>query len=214
MSTNDNIEIIYTLISRSSKLILCDYTDYNGNFQQISLLLLSKVKKETKCEIIYDEYKFFSDDEKDITFLCMGKNLDTEIAFNFISDLKKKFFLTYDYNTQIKNAFSYELKEFSEEIKKLTNSYKKNPVSKIKMLENSMNKTNEILLQNVQQLLERDAKLNLIAQKSERLMGDSNNFMKNIQEIKRRQKMKKYKYYIILAGILILAVMLLYARFS
>ena len=214
MSTNDNIEIIYSLISRSSKLILCDYTDYTGNFQQISLLLLSKVKKETKCEIIYDEYKFFSDDEKDITFLCMGKNLDTEIAFNFISDLKKKFFLTYDYNTQIKNAFSYELKEFSEEIKKLTNSYKKNPVSKIKMLENSMNKTNEILLQNVQQLLERDAKLNLIAQKSERLMGDSNNFMKNIQEIKRRQKMKKYKYYIILAGIVILAVMLLYARFS
>lgn len=214
MSTNDNIEIIYTLISRSSKLILCDYTDYTGNFQQISLLLLSKVKKETKCEIIYDEYKFFSDDEKDITFLCMGKNLDTEIAFNFISDLKKKFFLTYDYNTQIKNAFSYELKEFSEEIKKLTNSYKKNPFSKIKMLENSMNKTNEILLQNVQQLLERDAKLNLIAQKSERLMGDSNNFMKNIQEIKRRQKMKKYKYYIILAGIVILAVMLLYARFS
>ena len=214
MSNNDNLEIIYILIARGSKLILCDYTDYSGNFQQISLLLLSKVKKDTKCEIIYDEYKFFSDDEKDITFLCMGKNLDTEIAFNFIADLKKKFFLTYDYNTQIKNAFSYELKEFSEEIKKLTNSYKKNPVSKIKMLENSMNKTKDILLQNVQQLLERDAKLNLIAQKSERLMGDSDNFMKNIQEIKRRQKMKKYKYYIILAGIVILGGMLLYARFS
>ena len=86
------MEIIYTLISRSSKIILCDYTEYSGNFQQISLLLLPKVKKNTKCEIIYDEYKFFSDDEKDITILCMGKNIETELAFNYISDLKKNFF--------------------------------------------------------------------------------------------------------------------------
>ena len=89
-SANANMEIIYILIARSSKIVLCDYTDYSGNFQQIALLLLSKVKKNTKCEIIYDEYKFFSDDEKDITFLCMGKNIETELAFNFISDMKKK----------------------------------------------------------------------------------------------------------------------------
>ena len=207
------MELIYILIARSSKIVLCDYTDYSGNFQQIALLLLPKVKKDTKCEIIYDEYKFFSEDEKDITFLLMGKNIDTELAFNLISDLKKKFFLTYDYESQLKKAFSYELKEFTEEIKKLCTSYKKNPVSKIKMLENSVSKTNEILLQNVQELIERDAKLNLIAQKSERLMDNSGNLMKNIQEIKRKQKMKKCRYYIIIGGVVFLGVLLLYARF-
>ena len=214
MSSNDNMEIIYILIARSSKIVLCDYTDYSGNFQQIALLLLPKLKKNTKCEILYDEYKFFSDDEKDITFLCMGKNIETELAFNFISDMKKKFFLTFDYEAEIKKAFSYELKEFTEEIKKLYFSYKKYQVTKIKMLENSVSKMNDILLENVQQLLERDAKLDLIAQKSERLMGDSNNFMKNIQEIKRRQKLKKYKYYIIIGGIFFLCILLLYAKFS
>ena len=75
------MEIIYTLISRSSKIILCDYTEYSGNFQQISLLLLPKVKKNTKCEIIYDEYKFFSEDEKDITILCIGKKYRNRISF-------------------------------------------------------------------------------------------------------------------------------------
>lgn len=54
MSLN-KVEIIYSLIARASKIILCDYTDYSGNFQQISLLLLGKVKKNNKCEIIYDE---------------------------------------------------------------------------------------------------------------------------------------------------------------
>ena len=54
MSLN-KVEIIYSLIARASKIILCDYTDYSGNFQQISLLLLGKVKKNNKCEIVYDE---------------------------------------------------------------------------------------------------------------------------------------------------------------
>ena len=49
------MEIIYTLISRSSKIILCDYTEYSGNFQQISLVLLSKIKKNSKCEVEYNQ---------------------------------------------------------------------------------------------------------------------------------------------------------------
>ena len=124
----------------------------------------------------------------------MGKNLDSDIAFTFIADLKKKFLLTYD-NNQIKNSFSYQLKDFSNEIKKLMISYGKNPISKIKLLENSVSKTHSILFENVQQLMERDTKLDLIAQKSNRLTESSDNFMKNIHEIKRRQKMKKYKFY-------------------
>ena len=51
----NKVEIIFSLITRTSKIILCDYTDYSGNFQQISLLLLGKIKKNNKCEIIYDE---------------------------------------------------------------------------------------------------------------------------------------------------------------
>ena len=65
----------------------------------------------------YFSYKFFYEDDNDITYLCMGKNIDSDIAFSFIADIKKKFLLSYD-NNQIKNAFSYQLKDFSNEIKK------------------------------------------------------------------------------------------------
>jgi hypothetical protein len=54
-SSNDNIEIIYILIARNSKIVLCDFTEFSGNFQQISLVLLSKIKKNTKCEVEYNE---------------------------------------------------------------------------------------------------------------------------------------------------------------
>ena len=143
----------------------------------------------------------------------MGKNIDSDIAFTFIADLKKKFLLTYD-NNQIKNSFSYQLKDFSNEIKKLMISYSKNPISKIKLLQNSVSKTHSILFENVQQLMERDAKLDLIAQKSNRLTESSDNFMKNIHEIKRRQKMKKFKFYGIIGAFIFVVILFIYMKFS
>ena len=49
------VSIIYTLIARNNKIIMCDFTDYSGNFQQISALVLNKIKKDNKCEIQYNE---------------------------------------------------------------------------------------------------------------------------------------------------------------
>ena len=161
----------------------------------------------------YFSYKFFYEDDNDITYLCMGKNIDSDIAFSFIADLKKKFLLSYD-NNQIKNAFSYQLKDFSNEIKKMMISYGKNPISKIKLLQNSVSKTQSILFENVQQLMERDTKLDLIAQKSNRLTETSDSFMKNIHEIKKRQKMKKYKLYGIVGAFVLVVIIFIYLKFS
>ncbi len=56
MENNSNtVKIIYTLIARASKIVLCDFTDFSGNFQQISLVLLSKIKKNSKCEVEYNQ---------------------------------------------------------------------------------------------------------------------------------------------------------------
>ena len=126
----------------------------------------------------------------------MGKNLDSEIAFSFISDLKRKFLLFYQMTT-IQNAYSYQLKNFSNEMQKLINSYVKNPRSPIKELKKNVLETNNILCENVQKLLERENQLEIVVQKSQRLSGISDEFMKNIREIKRKQKYKKYKYYFI-----------------
>ena len=51
----NQVKIIYTLIARASKIVLCDFTDFSGNFQQISLVLLTKIKKNSKCEVEYNQ---------------------------------------------------------------------------------------------------------------------------------------------------------------
>lgn len=51
------MSIIYCLISKALDVVLCEYidSDYAGNFQQISRLLLRKIKKNAKFTIDYDK---------------------------------------------------------------------------------------------------------------------------------------------------------------
>lgn len=154
-------------------------------------------------------YKFYYDDENEITFLCMGENIETKVAFSYLQDLKKKFLLTYDLKNAM-NSFSYQLKDFSDDIKRMANSYMSNPDSKISQLKNGIIRTNEILHENVEKLLQKSEKLNIIAQKSNRLMYDADNFVKNIHEINKRQRIKKYKYIALIFAFLIIVTIFIY----
>ena len=123
----------------------------------------------------------------------MGEYLDTDVAFSYLADLKKKFITTYDHQ-KIQGSYSYQLKSFSDEIQKLSNFYIKNPQSKLAMLKNNINQTSEIMHENVEKLFQRSEKLDITIQKSNNLLGTSDVFYKNIHRIKMQQRCKRLKY--------------------
>jgi hypothetical protein len=49
------MSIIYALIAKSSDVVLVEHTEHTGNFQQISRVLLRKIKKGSKYSIEYDK---------------------------------------------------------------------------------------------------------------------------------------------------------------
>ncbi len=51
------MSLIFALISRGNDVVLCEHTEYTGNFQQISRMLIRKIKKNSKYSIQYDKYK-------------------------------------------------------------------------------------------------------------------------------------------------------------
>ena len=143
----------------------------------------------------------------------MGENLDTDVAFSFLADLKKKFLLTYD-NQKIQNSYSYQLKNFSDEIKKLADYYIKNPQSKLALLKNNINQTSEIMHENVEKLFQRSEKLDITIQKSNNLLGTSDVFYRNIHRMKMKQKYKNIKMLAFIILILIVIGLILYFIFK
>ena len=139
----------------------------------------------------------------------MGENLDVDVAFSYLADLKKKFISTYD-NQKIQSSYSYQLKNFSDEIKKLQDFYIKNPQSKLALLKNSINQTSEIMHENVEKLFQRNEKLEITLQKSNNLLGNSDVFYKNIHRMKMKQKYKRLKYIAFFILIVLVMALLIY----
>ena len=139
----------------------------------------------------------------------MGENLDVDVAFSYLGDVKKKFVTTYD-NQKIQSSYSYQLKSFSDEIKKLQDYYIKNPQSKLAMLKNSINQTSEIMHENVEKLFQRSEKLEITLQKSNNLLGNSDVFYKNIHRMKMKQKYKRLKYIAFFILIVLVMALLIY----
>jgi hypothetical protein len=49
------MSFIYSFIARDPDIVLCEYTDYNGNFMQITRMVLLKIKKNAKYIINYNK---------------------------------------------------------------------------------------------------------------------------------------------------------------
>ena len=50
------MSIVYSLVARQPDVVLCEYSEHQGNFIQISRIVLQKaVKPETKQIIKYDK---------------------------------------------------------------------------------------------------------------------------------------------------------------
>ena len=61
------MSIIYALVAKSNDIVLAEHTEYAGNFQQISRVLMRKIKRNTKMTIEYDKY-IYSIFKKEISF--------------------------------------------------------------------------------------------------------------------------------------------------
>lgn len=48
------MSLIYSVVAKG-EIILSEYTDYRGNFEQVSLGLLKKVQKNTRAVFSYED---------------------------------------------------------------------------------------------------------------------------------------------------------------
>ena len=48
------MSIIYSLIAKDKDRILCDYSEFTGNFEQITVKLLKKVQNESIATFCYN----------------------------------------------------------------------------------------------------------------------------------------------------------------
>ena len=213
------MSIIYALVAKNDEQVLCEYTEYKGNFEQISRTILRKIQKNSRGGLTYDEsYNFSYINENNLTYLSMSDaKYPNEFIFSYLEDIQSKVKEKYT-QTQIDEALSYSFNtEFKDVLKgKLEYYNNKSEKSKdsINKLKESIVETKGVLLNSQDILGQRGDKVNLIVQKADLLRMDSNSYLENAQKLKKYIMWRRIKQLCILIVIVITIVLIFYLLFK
>ncbi len=192
--------IIHVLIAKNIDSVLCEYTEYQGNFTTIARVFLQKIKPNTRQTIQYDSYQYHYINQDNITYLCITSNFPEDTTFAFLMDVQQQFLAQNDYKDIMKEQ-SYHFEHFQKNLKNIMDYYNKCPEKTVQgeLIKNLVD-AKSIAIENIEKLIERDKKLNITVQKSDKLYDQSKNINSLANSIKNQKKAEKLRNMRLLIG--------------
>ena len=207
------MSIIYGLIDKKNKP-LCDYSEYKGTFTTICLKTLSKCIEDKGLLTIENTYNIFYRNESGITFLFLcEKSYPQEAAIVCLEKTIEQFFKTFQNQIDFSNYTQYGLNnQFQKSLSEIMQKYN----SDSKDLDDSISSLKENLLSMHKQVIstseiinERGDKIQMIVEKAEELSHDSMVFADTASRIKRIEKWRRIRIYVILIVVIIIIIVFL-----
>ena len=192
--------IIHVLISKNIDTVLCEYTEYQGNFNTIARNFLKKIKPNTRQTKQYDSYQYHYINKDNITYLCITSNFPEDTTFAFLMEVQRQFLNQNDYKDIMKKQ-SYQMEYFEKNLKNIMDYYNKCPEKTLsgEIIKNLVD-AKSIAIENIEKLIERDDKLNITVQKSDKLYDQSKNINSLANSIKNQKKAEKLRNMRLLIG--------------
>lgn len=125
-------EILYVVIARKKKTVLCEYAQYTGNFEQISIKIITQLnlipEKRFYSIVQYDDYELYAFVDNEYIFLAIVDKSHTAITLNcgpnenewqdcsyylyeFLYSLKEELYKKYT-ETELKQSHAYSLVDY------------------------------------------------------------------------------------------------------
>jgi vesicle-associated membrane protein 7 len=201
--------ILYALVARS-KTVLAEYTFTSGNFPTITRVLLGKIDdKDGKMSYVYDQHVFHYIVENHIIYMCMCDDHDKRrVPFGFLEDMKARFHSTYGQRAQTAIAFAMS-EDFSRVMCKQMDFYNGTAADSFSQVNTKLDDVKNIMVQNIEMVLERGEKLELLVDKTEQLQSQAFKFEKSSKELKLAMFWKRVKLYALIGFIVVFILWLL-----
>ncbi|PRP80471.1 synaptobrevin domain-containing protein [Planoprotostelium fungivorum] len=201
--------IIYSVVARET-IILAEYSSARGNFDQVAKRILEKIPAtpDSKAVYVYERHVFHYMVSNGITFMCMAdESFGRRVPFAFLEDLQKRFHSTY--GEHAKMAHSYSLNsDMSKIMKSLMEKYSSTTeVDKINKIKNEIDETKNVMVANIEKVLERGERIELLVDKTEDLNRNALQFKKSSTALKRAMWFKNVK---LMAAIIITVLIIIF----
>jgi vesicle-associated membrane protein 7 len=173
-----------------------------GNFPTVTRVLLSKIPPtDGKMAYVYDQHVFHYVVENGICYLCMSDEVHKHrIPYAFLQDMKNRFIARY--GTEIpQTAIAFSMNdEFAKVIKDRMDFYNsdeaEHTVDNIGAVKSQIEDVKGVMVQNIEKVLERGEKIELLVDKTDRLNQQAFKFESSSRNLRRTLYWRKMRGYV------------------
>ena len=203
--------ILYALIARGRTVLAEHVNNMTGNFTTITRVLLGKIDTGTdgKMSYVYDQHVFHYIVENNLTYMCMCENSSKRrIPFAFLEDIKRSFIETYGESAQKAIAFSMS-HEYGKVMATKMDNFNNSQMDNIAIVGDKIDDVKNVMVQNIEMVLERGEKLELLVDKTEALQQESVKFLRNATSVRDAMWWQKVRMYCCIAFVVALIIFII-----
>ncbi|KDQ53908.1 hypothetical protein JAAARDRAFT_38877 [Jaapia argillacea MUCL 33604] len=189
------MSLIHALVARGST-ILAEHQAGKRDFSQATQTILSKIPpNNSKLTYVWEQYLFHYISENGFTYLVMADDAaGRRMPFAFLSDLQRKFTSLPSSSTSTETP-AYGLQgSFSPVIAQLVEQYNTSPpTDELTRAQNELNQVKDIMVQNVEQILSRGERIELLVDKTDNMAQQATAFRRGARAVRRQMWWKNGK---------------------
>uniref|UniRef100_A0A6B2LEZ5 V-SNARE coiled-coil homology domain-containing protein n=1 Tax=Arcella intermedia TaxID=1963864 RepID=A0A6B2LEZ5_9EUKA len=197
----------------ANRQILAYYSKRQGNFTKVVNSILEQIPtQDNKMSYAFEKHYFHYIVSDGVTYLCIAdEGFGRRIPFAFLDDIKGRFLATY--RDRGKTASPNEMQyDFSRILQTQMEYYSKNEnADKIMQLRKDLDDVQKIMVKNIDKVLERGQKIELLVEQTEQLTSSSFQFKKKSTELKRVMWWKNAKLMVIIVVFIIILIYVIVA---
>lgn len=203
--------ILYAVVARG-KTVLAEYTATSGNFPTVTRLLLAKITDtDGKMSYVYDQFVFHYIVEKHIIYMCMCDDLEKRrIPFAFLDDIKQRFVATYGDRAQTALAFAMS-DDFGRSLQKQMEFFNGPSADTFAQVNSKLDDVKQVMVQNIETVLERGEKLELLVDKADKLQQQAFMFERSSNKLKLAMYWRRVKLYLLIFFVVVLIIWIISA---
>jgi len=201
--------ILYCVVSRKTT-VLAKYASCVGNFSEISDLVITKIPPEDgKMTYSHGNYLYHYINNNNIIVLAItDDDFERSQAFQFLESVYQKF--SRQFGTRAQTAIPYAMNtEFSlvicSEMKRFNTPEQQDP-DRIASLREEVDQVKDIMVANIDSIVERGEKLDLLVDKTENLSSNAVSFKTTSTRLARAMWWKNIKMTVAVAVVVIVVI--------
>lgn len=194
--------------------MLAEFSGTATNASAIARQLLEKAPGNDDMNVSYSQDRFIFHVKRTdgLTVLCMAdENAGRRIPFAFLEDIHQRFVRTY--GRAVLSAQAYAMNdEFSRVMSQQMEYYSSDPnADRINRLKGEMSQVRNVMIENIDKVLERGDRLELLVDKTENLQGNTFRFRKQTRRFRSTVWWKNVKLTVMLIVLLLVIVYIVMA---